>query len=584
MAVCPQCGESNPKVGAKCPGCEDSYYVYEQAVERANRDPYIGSKLIDKYVVVSRISEGGMGTVYRALQLPVEREVALKVLRAELEDNAEVRDRFTREARAVSSLGHPNVITLFDFGFDESDNPYMVMEYAPGESLTEWIYRDEIGLARILAVFNQMLEALDDAHEKGIVHRDLKPGNIIVTEIGPGEDFIKLLDFGIARLLNTTTGQGRGLTREGEIYGTPHYMSPEQASGSTDIGTPADVYAAGIILYEMLCRRCPFQATDPLSILLMHREEELPKLQPRSGVTVPRPLEKILWTATQKDPADRYQTAGAMLEDLTRFDDPQRSGLLHASGIENEAERVAPPRAEEKPIVDEPTGERRAEGVGSEPVADGGEPGDDETDPTEWEPVDPTPRATTPREDSVRELDPDKLAEEADGDSLGLDWERYGEHADPEKDRAGQRKGAYDGIGGRLVRFARAVAAVSAALLVALASFMVISAQFGEVGPAGGTLVGLLPVGVALFSTFAGGAKVLRGRRFVRDVLIYGGIGFVVGHFPDPGAMANRLAADPTWFLDPVDHLAFVAPLENWIASGAQFYVDVLTSIPGVSG
>ena len=330
MPICPQCKKENPELGAKCPRCADSYYVYDDAIDEADRDLYIGKKAADKYVIVSRISEGGMGTVYRALQLPVEREVAFKVLRAELEDNDEVRDRFTREARAVSKINHPNIITLHDFGFDESDYPYMVMEYAPGKSLDEWIYDSGVTLERIIHVFRQMLSALADAHEQGIVHRDLKPENIMVTGTGTDADFIKLLDFGIARLVNEQATEG--LTREGEVFGTPHYMSPEQAEGKMNIGPPADVYASGIMLYEMLCRDCPFDAPKPLSILFKQINEELPELRPRPGVVVPQALENLMRRATAKEPDRRFATAGDMLQELERLDDPDRSGLIEAAG------------------------------------------------------------------------------------------------------------------------------------------------------------------------------------------------------------------------------------------------------------
>jgi len=338
MPICPQCKKENPELGAKCPRCADSYYVYDEAVSDAERDPYIGQKAADKYVVVARISEGGMGTVYRALQLPVEREVAFKVLRAELEDNDEVRNRFIREARAVSKINHPNIITLHDFGFDASDYPYMVMEYAPGQSLDDWIYDDDITLDRVVHVLRQILSALADAHEQGVVHRDLKPENIMVTGTGTDEDFIKLLDFGIARLVNEQATEG--LTREGEVFGTPHYMSPEQAEGETGIGPPADVYALGIMLYEMLCAECPFDAPKPLSILFKQINEELPPLQPRPGMTVPQPLRNLLRQATAKDPENRYPTAGGMLEALDRIDDPDRSGIVQvADGASGHTQR-----------------------------------------------------------------------------------------------------------------------------------------------------------------------------------------------------------------------------------------------------
>jgi serine/threonine protein kinase len=288
--------------------------VYEHALDDAERDKYIGTLAAEKYVILAQISEGGMGTIYRALQLPVEREVALKVLRTELEDNDEVRKRFVREARAVSALSHPNIITLHDFGFDKQEHPYMVMEYAPGDTLDDWMHTDGLTLDRVLGVTRQILSALSDAHNEGIIHRDLKPENMIVTDAGAQQDFVKLLDFGIARLVNQEATQG--LTREGEVFGTPHYMAPEQAQGETGIGAPADVYAMGIMLYEMLSGETPFDAPTPLAILFKQINEEIPPLEARPGWQLPGWVHDLVDKATHKAPEDRYQTAGEMFDAL----------------------------------------------------------------------------------------------------------------------------------------------------------------------------------------------------------------------------------------------------------------------------
>ncbi len=410
MPICPQCLKENPELGAKCPRCAESYYVYDEAAEEGERDPYIGHKAADKYVIIARISEGGMGTVYRALQLPVEREVAFKVLRAELEDNDEVRDRFTREARAVSKINHPNIITLHDFGFDESDYPYMVMEYAPGQSLDDWIYADWVSLERIIHVIRQILSALADAHEQGVVHRDLKPENIMVTGTGTDQDFIKLLDFGIARLVNEQATEG--LTREGEVFGTPHYMSPEQAEGETGIGPPADVYAIGIMLYEMLCRECPFDAPKPLSILFKQINEELPELDPRRGVTVPAALENLMRKATAKDPDERFATAGDMLEALEQVDNPDRSGIVQAAQNGGAGGQTTQRGLGESQATPRP-----------ESQADG--PANPNTG------AQPSPDTSAPADQSS-----DKRDEVATANTLGFDEDEHG--ARPEDDSAGR--------------------------------------------------------------------------------------------------------------------------------------------------
>lgn len=310
MPICPKCRGENPELGAKCPR-DGFYYVYEDAVEDAKKDEWIGRLAADKYVILSLISEGGMGAVYRAMQLPVQREVAFKVLRTELEDSDQGKDRFAREARAVSKLTHPNIITMHDFGVDNEGHPYMVMEYAPGKSLADWMMQPGLTLERICHVFRQILSALSEAHDQGVVHRDLKPENLIITRTGNDADFVKLLDFGIARMVHD--GATQGLTREGEVFGTPHYMAPEQAQGKKDIGPPADVYALGIMFYELLTGECPFDAPTPLSILYMHINDDLPTLEARGHLNVPDSLRQIVARATAKEPIDRYQTAGEML-------------------------------------------------------------------------------------------------------------------------------------------------------------------------------------------------------------------------------------------------------------------------------
>ncbi len=310
MPICPKCGEENPQLGAKCPR-DEYYYVYEDAVALAESDARIGTISADKYVIVGRISKGGMGAVYRAIQMPVEREVAFKVLRTEMEESDQGRDRFVREARAISRLTHPNIITLHDFGFEKSGHPYMVMEYAPGMDMGDWLIQPNLALNRILHVTRQLLSALDEAHQEGIVHRDLKPENIIITPTSSDNDYVKLLDFGIARVIDETST--RGLTREGEVFGTPHYMSPEQAQGAKEVGTPADVYAVGIMLHEMLTGEAPFDAPTPLAVLLMHVNEPLPEMVARPGIEIPDELRAIVTRATDKDQNARYQNAAEML-------------------------------------------------------------------------------------------------------------------------------------------------------------------------------------------------------------------------------------------------------------------------------
>lgn len=313
MPICPKCGHTSSELGGKCP-YDEYYFVHEQAANDARRDPMLGRIIVDKYIIVALINEGGMGAVYRALQTPLQREVALKVLRAELRESEQGGGRFAQEARAVARLHHPNIISLHDFGFDEFKHPYMVMEYAPGLSLTKWLKTQDLTLERVLHVTRQILSALQHAHENAIIHRDLKPENMIIVKSGTDPDVVKLLDFGIARVINTEATQH--LTREGEVFGTPHYMAPEQARGDKNIGPPADIYAVGIMLFEMLTGRQPFDAPTPLAVLFQHLNEPLPVVEPRPGITVPDELVVVLKKATAKEVQDRYQAASEFLKAL----------------------------------------------------------------------------------------------------------------------------------------------------------------------------------------------------------------------------------------------------------------------------
>ena len=319
MPICPKCGTSYAKVGVPCTNAicipDGVHSIHDDEVTKAETDPRIGRLAVDKYVITGRISKGGMGAVYRALQLPVEREVAFKVLRTELEDSSQGRDRFIQEAKAISKLQHANIIVLYDFGFEPSGHPYMVMEYAPGKSLADWMTRETLTTDRILHITQQLLAALEEAHRMGIVHRDLKPENmIIVNKGGSQQDVVKLLDFGIARVI--TESSTRGLTREGEIFGTPHYMAPEQAQGAKNVTAAADVYAVGIMLYELLCGEAPFDADSPLAVLLKHISEPLPPLRPRPGVHIWPELEDFVQRACAKAPEARFPDAAQMLQAL----------------------------------------------------------------------------------------------------------------------------------------------------------------------------------------------------------------------------------------------------------------------------
>ncbi len=236
------------------------------------KDPFIGQVINDKYEVTAKIGTGGMGVVYKARQRGMDRHVAIKMLLKEYLTNDKAVKRFQREALAVSRLEHPNTIRIYDFGEAEAGTLFIAMEFLSGQPLANAL-ADSIHLPvrRTLRIVAQMCRSLDEAHRKGIIHRDLKPDNVFVGEVDGNPDYVKVLDFGVAKLAEGRDDRGT-LTQHGTIFGTPKYMSPEQCR-SQAVDARSDLYAVGVMMYEMLSGRVPFESDNPLAILIMHSQD-----------------------------------------------------------------------------------------------------------------------------------------------------------------------------------------------------------------------------------------------------------------------------------------------------------------------
>jgi eukaryotic-like serine/threonine-protein kinase len=260
-----------------------------------------GTSLQSRYRVDHRIAAGGMGAVYEAMDQRLGRLVAVKILKDELAHDPRFVERFRREARAVASLSHPNIANVYDYGEDR-DAYFIVMELAPGEDLAR-LLRSTAPLSpdRAANIATQMCAALAHAHSAGIVHRDIKPANVIV---GPG-DRVKVTDFGIARAAGDLT-----LTATGSILGTAQYLSPEQAAGGV-VGPPCDIYATGIVLYEMLTGTVPFTGGSAVAVAMKQVSDPVPPPS-RLNAEVPPELDAAILKATAKDPGDRFAHATAM--------------------------------------------------------------------------------------------------------------------------------------------------------------------------------------------------------------------------------------------------------------------------------
>jgi serine/threonine protein kinase len=303
---------------AGCVGCSAEVQLEDTFCARCGApvtDPFIGTIVGERYRIVSRIGVGGMGAVYRAEHTMMRRDLAIKVLLPELSGKEEFARRFEREAESASRLDHPNIITTTDFGRTGDGSLFLAMEFLAGTSLGAAIAAGPMPVERALAIERQILRGLDHAHAAGVVHRDLKPENIMLVERDGQRDVVKILDFGIAKVTEPQSG-GQALTQAGVIFGTPEYLSPEQALGEA-VDARADIYAAGVILYEMLAGRRPFESEDKVKIISMHLAHAPPRVRDTNpAVDLPMPLEQAVLQAMEKSRDNRFATAAAFMQAL----------------------------------------------------------------------------------------------------------------------------------------------------------------------------------------------------------------------------------------------------------------------------
>ena len=260
----------------------------------------------NRYEIIKKIGDGGMAFVYKAKDILLNRIVAVKVLRPEFVDDDEFLGKFKREAEAVASLSHPNIVNVYDVGEDGKVH-YIVMEYIDGQNLKE-IIKNEGTLDEYTAldITKQIAMALSAAHKKGIIHRDIKPHNILISNEGR---VVKVADFGIAKAVSNST-----MTNIGSIIGSVHYFSPEQAKGKF-VSNNADLYSLGIVLYEMIIGKVPFRGDSPISIALQHINDEI-EFTSEEKVNIPQSVRTIIKKLTEKSSVDRYQIAEEVIEDI----------------------------------------------------------------------------------------------------------------------------------------------------------------------------------------------------------------------------------------------------------------------------
>lgn len=286
------------------------------------QDPFLGRQILNgQFEILQKIGSGGMGSVYKALQPAMNRLVAVKVLHPKLASRTDLVSRFSREARAMSHLTHPNTARVLMYGELEEGSLYIVMEYLEGKNLNQLVRKGgPLSVERALRILIQCCGALDEAHRAGIIHRDLKPENIFISTQGGIEDFPKLLDFGLAKVTEREMRPGSiMLTQEGMVFGTPEFMSPEQAQGKTL--TPAsDIYSLAVIAYEVLTGKLPFDAKTPMEHIQLHvMNTPIPLHERVPGMSFPQGLWEVIAKALAKRPEDRYATAAQFAEALEPF-------------------------------------------------------------------------------------------------------------------------------------------------------------------------------------------------------------------------------------------------------------------------
>ncbi len=281
-------------------------------------DELIGQTVAERWVIERKLGQGGMGVVYGARHSVIDRRVALKVLRADLARDPQIMARFVQEAKAASRIGNPHIVEVSDFGQLPDGSTYFAMELLVGQSLANAIDENPgkpLPLGRILHVARQVTRGLGAAHDAGIVHRDLKPDNVMLVARGSDADFVKVLDFGIAKVGSSA----EKVTRAGQVFGTPHYMSPEQAEGKA-VDARTDVYALGVMLFEMASGAVPFDADNFMGILTQHLYKEPPPLKVAAdGTPVSPALAAIVGKCMAKKAADRYPTMEEVGADLDRL-------------------------------------------------------------------------------------------------------------------------------------------------------------------------------------------------------------------------------------------------------------------------
>ena len=319
--LCPECSHHFSGDARFCPF--DGSQLQPAPDWDPGKNPLIGSVLDGRYEIQSVLGEGGMGTVYRARHRALERIFAVKVLRRDLSRDAELGQRFIQEAKAAAAVSHPNVVQITDFGELETGEPYFVMELLEGQPLSKIVgVGGPLPAGLAVRVIRAVAEALGAAHAAGVVHRDLKPDNIHVAKTASGEEVVKVLDFGLAKVAGASK-----LTRKGMVFGTPHYMSPEQASGNP-VDQRSDIYALGVVMYELFTGKVPFEADSYMGVLTKHMYVAPQPLHELIDASELGALEDLTLRCLEKKPERRFTSMAEFVAELDEVVELNAAGAV----------------------------------------------------------------------------------------------------------------------------------------------------------------------------------------------------------------------------------------------------------------